>query len=78
MPGEPCFRLSDGKVPLGHVVGQQGSPWWSDLLCWWWNTSCKLAGSEVLMSDGVDAHLGQPFLQMRVPVVFDLVVCSPR
>lgn len=65
---QPGLGFETGALPLGHVA-QVGSV-----------LSVAAAGTVCIMvlglvGHGVDAHLGQSFLEVRVPVVLDLVVC---
>lgn len=38
----------------------------------------ELGSSAGFVRDGIDAHLQEALLQVRVPVVLDLIVCAAR
>lgn len=65
---QPSLGFEPGALPLSHVA-QVGSVLGV--------AAARPVGFVVLglVCHGVDAHLGQSFLEVCVPVVLDLVVC---
>lgn len=69
MPSEPGFGFEPSALPLGHVaeMGRALGP--------------SVTGQEDriavgLVGNRVNAHFGEPFLKMGIPVILDLIVSS--
>jgi hypothetical protein len=66
--------LEARALPLRRVAEVRGGPVARSRV-----VACARGAPHVgagLVRDGVDAHLGEPLLEVRVPVVLDLVVCA--
>lgn len=67
-PGEAGLGFEAGALPLSHVAEVGGA------------LGLAVASAESvalgLVGHRIDPHLGQPLLEMGVPVVLDLIVSS--